>query len=162
MGYNLGGLNSEEVEKLQKKYGMNELVIQEKPNMLKKFLGVFKEPMFLLLLLGAPKDGAIMLVFVGFVASITFIQEWKTEKTMNALKDLTSPKVNTLRNGKNILIKSTELVPGDVVFLSEGERIPADCIVLEPSNFSVDESILTGESEYYMQVLYVCLENAQQ
>lgn len=160
MGYNLGGLNSEEVEKLQKKYGMNELVIQEKPNMLKKFLGVFKEPMFLLLLiaatvyflLGAPKDGAIMLVFVGFVASITFIQEWKTEKTMNALKDLTSPKVNTLRDGKNILIKSTELVPGDVVFLSEGERIPADCIVLEPSNFSVDESILTGESEYVMKV----------
>ncbi|MDB2156676.1 cation-translocating P-type ATPase [Clostridium butyricum] len=160
MVYNLGGLNSEEVEKLQKKYGMNELVIQEKPNMLKKFLGVFKEPMFLLLLiaatvyflLGAPKDGAIMLVFVGFVASITFIQEWKTEKTMNALKDLTSPKVNTLRNGKNILIKSTELVPGDVVFLSEGERIPADCIVLEPSNFSVDEFILTGESEYVMKV----------
>lgn len=160
MVYNLGGLNSEEVEKLQKKYGMNELVIQEKPNMLKKFLGVFKEPMFLLLLiaatvyflLGAPKDGAIMLVFVGFVASITFIQEWKTEKTMNALKDLTSPKVNTLRNGKNILIKSTELVPGDIVFLSEGERIPADCIVLEPSNFSVDESILTGESEYVMKV----------
>ncbi|MGY5216799.1 cation-translocating P-type ATPase [Clostridium butyricum] len=160
MGYNLGGLNSEEVEKLQRKYGMNELIIQEKPNMLKKFLGVFKEPMFLLLLiaatvyflLGAPKDGAIMLVFVGFVASITFIQEWKTEKTMNALKDLTSPKVNTLRNGKNILIKSTELVPGDVVFLSEGERIPADCIVLEPSNFSVDESILTGESEYVMKV----------
>lgn len=160
MGYNLGGLNSEEVEKLQKKYGMNELVSQEKPNMLKKFLGVFKEPMFLLLLiaatvyflLGAPKDGAIMLVFVGFVASITFIQEWKTEKTMNALKDLTSPKVNTLRNGKNILIKSTELVPGDVVFLSEGERIPADCIVLELSNFSVDESILTGESEYVMKV----------
>ncbi|APF24162.1 cation-translocating P-type ATPase [Clostridium butyricum] len=160
MGHDLGGLNSEEVEKLQKKYGMNELVSQEKPNMLKKFLGVFKEPMFLLLLiaatvyflLGAPKDGAIMLVFVGFVASITFIQEWKTEKTMNALKDLTSPKVNTLRNGKNILIKSTELVPGDVVFLSEGERIPADCIVLEPSNFSVDESILTGESEYVMKV----------
>ena len=160
MVYNLGGLNSEEVEKLQKKYGMNELVIQEKPNMLKKFLGVFKEPMFLLLLiaatvyflLGSPKDGAIMLVFVGFVASITFIQEWKTEKTMNALKDLTSPKVNTLRNGKNILIKSTELVPGDIVFLSEGERIPADCIVLEPSNFSVDESILTGESEYVMKV----------
>ncbi|WP_456010561.1 cation-translocating P-type ATPase [Clostridium butyricum] len=160
MGYNLGGLNSEEVEKLQRKYGMNELIIQEKPNMLKKFLGVFKEPMFLLLLiaatvyflLGAPKDGAIMLVFVGFVASITFIQEWKTEKTMNALKDLTSPTVNTLRDGKNILIKSTELVPGDVVFLSEGERIPADCIVLEPSNFSVDESILTGESEYVMKV----------
>lgn len=160
MGNNFNGLSSKEIERLQKKYGINELVKQDKPNPLKKFLGVFKEPMFLLLLvaatvyfiLGEPRDGVIMLVFVGFVASITFMQEWKTEKTMNALKDLTSPQVNTLRDGKNVFIKSTELVPGDVIFLSEGERIPADCIVLEASNFSVDESILTGESEYVIKV----------
>ena len=160
MGNNFNGLSSKEIERLQKKYGINELVKQDKPNPLKKFLGVFKEPMFLLLLvaatvyfiLGEPRDGVIMLVFVGFVASITFMQEWKTEKTMNPLKDLTSPQVNTLRDGKNVFIKSTELVPGDVIFLSEGERIPADCIVLEASNFSVDESILTGESEYVIKV----------
>lgn len=160
MGNNFNGLSSKEIERLQKKYGINELVKQDKPNPLKKFLGVFKEPMFLLLLvaatvyfiLGEPRDGVIMLVFVGFVASITFMQEWKTEKTMNALKDLTSPQVNTLRDGKNVFIKSTELVPGDVIFLSEGERLPADCIVLEASNFSVDESILTGESEYVIKV----------
>ena len=160
MENNFSGLSSEEIGKLQEKYGINELVKQDKPNPLKKFLGVFKEPMFLLLLvaatvyfiLGEPRDGVIMLVFVGFVAAITFMQEWKTEKTMNALKDLTSPQVNTLRDGKNVFIKSTELVPGDVIFLSEGERIPADCIVLEASNFSVDESILTGESEYVIKV----------
>lgn len=160
MGNNFNGLSSKEIERLQEKYGINELVKQDKPNPLKKFLGVFKEPMFLLLLvaatvyfiLGEPREGVIMLVFVGFVASITFMQEWKTEKTMNALKDLTSPQVNTLRDGKNVFIKSTELVPGDVIFLSEGERIPADCIVLEASNFSVDESILTGESEYVIKV----------
>lgn len=153
---NLKGLNSEEVQVLQKKYGLNEFIKNEKPNPIKKFLGVFKEPMFLLLvgaallyfILGEPREAGILLIFVVFVATITFVQEWKTEKTMNALKELTSPHVTVLRNGKKEVIKSFELVPGDIVFISEGERIPADCIVVETSNFSVDESVLTGESEH--------------
>ncbi|MGL5378327.1 cation-translocating P-type ATPase [Clostridium sp.] len=148
------GLTSSEIIKLRDKYGVNELVKEEKPNPFKKFIGVFKEPMFLLLIvaatvyfiLGEPKEGAMMLVFVCFVAFITFIQEWKTEKTMHALKDLTSPQVNVLRDGEIKIIKSWELVPGDIIKLEEGERIPADCEVLDSSNFSVDESILTGES----------------
>ena len=154
------GLNSEEVEELRKKHGYNELVKTEKPSAIKKFLEVFKEPMFLLLLgtaalyfiLGEPKEAAIMLVFVAFVASITFIQEWKTERTVNSLRDLTSPHVNVKRDGEKKLIKSNELVPGDIIFISEGERIPADCEVLEASNFSVDESILTGEPEAVFKV----------
>lgn len=154
------GLTSEQVKELQKTYGLNELVKHEKPNPFKKFLGVFKEPMFLLLagtallylLLGEIKEAFIMFFFVGFVASITFIQEWKTEKTMNALKDLTSPKVTVIRNSKKQTIKSQELVRGDIIFITEGERIPADCIVLEASNFSVDESILTGETEPVFKV----------
>ena len=88
-----------------------------------------------------------MLVFVIFVASITFIQEWKTERTVNALKNLTSPQVKVLRNGEKVVIKSFELVPEDIIFLLEGERIPADCEVLECAGFCVDESTLTGESE---------------
>lgn len=154
------GLTTAEVEELQIKYGYNELIKTKRTNPLRKFLGIFKEPMFLLLvgaaalyfILGEPREALIMLVFVVFVASITFIQEWKTEQTMNALKDLTAPKVNVLRDGRTITIKSTELVPGDIVFLSEGERIPADCEVLEVSNFSVDESVLTGESEHVFKV----------
>lgn len=152
----LKGLSEKEVLKLREKYGYNEIVKNEKPNALKKFIGVFKEPMFLLLLgtallyflLKEPKEAAIMMVFVIFVAAITFIQEWKTEKTMAALKDLTSPEVHVLRDGKVRLIKSTELVPGDIVYIAEGERIPADCRVIEASNFSVDESVLTGEAEH--------------
>lgn len=154
------GLTNDEVKKLQSKYGFNEFVKNEKPNPIKKFLGVFKEPMFLLLvgtailylILKDVRDAAIMLVFVGFVASITFIQEWKTEKTLSALKELTSPQVMVLREGQRKKIKSAELVPGDIVFLSEGERMPADCLVLEASNFSVDESVLTGESEHVFKV----------
>lgn len=153
---NLKGLTTDEVKELQKRYGLNEFVKNEKPNPIKKFLGVFKEPMFLLLvgaallyfILGEPREAGILLIFVVFVATITFVQEWKTEKTMNALKELTSPHVTVLRNGKKEVIKSFELVPGDIVFISEGERIPADCIVIETSNFSVDESVLTGESEH--------------
>lgn len=151
----LHGLTGREVESLQKKYGPNELVSKKTTNPFEKFLSVFKEPMFLLLIgagalyfiLGQHRDALIMMVFVAFVAFITFIQEWKTEKTMDALKNLTSPRTNVLRDGKKIWIKSSELVPGDIIFISEGERIPADCIVLETSNFCVDESILTGESE---------------
>lgn len=155
------GLSSSEVKSIQQRYGLNELVKEKKSNAIKKFLGVFKEPMFLLLvgtailylLLGDAQEACIMLVFVVFVASITFIQEWKTEKTLNALKELTTPEVIVLRDGKKKTIKSFELVPGDIVYLKEGERIPADCDVLEVSNFSVDESILTGEAEPVFKVV---------
>ena len=151
----LKGLNNEEVKTLREKYGFNELIKIKKSNPIIKFLSVFKEPMFLLLagaatlyfILGEPREGSIMLIFVIFVATITFVQEWKTEKTMDALKDLTSPHVTAMRNGKKQVIKSSELVPSDIIFLSEGNRIPADCEVMEESNFSVDESSLTGESE---------------
>ena len=151
----LKGLSSQEVKTLREKYGFNELVKIKKSNPIIKFLSVFKEPMFLLLagaatlyfILGEPREASIMLIFVIFVATITFVQEWKTEKTMNALKDLTSPHVTALRDGKKEVIKSSELVPSDIIFLSEGDRIPADCEVIEESNFSVDESSLTGESE---------------
>lgn len=156
----LTGLTSKEVETLRKKFGFNELVKTKKPNLFKKFLSVFKEPMFLLLIiaatlyfiLGEPKEAIIMLVFVAFVASITFIQEFKTEQTLNALKNLTSPKVTVMRNGEKTVINSVELVPGDIILLSEGNKIPADCEILECAEFKVDESTLTGESEPVFKV----------
>lgn len=162
------GLSTKEALELQGKYGLNELSKAKKSNPFIKFLGVFKEPMFLLLvgaaalyfILGEPREGLVMLVFVMFVATITFLQEWKTERTMNALKDLTSPQVYVLRDNEKKLIKSSELVPGDIIYLTEGERIPADCEVLEVSNFSVDESILTGESEpVFKNDIYFSEEN---
>lgn len=158
--YSPKGLKAQDVEKQRKIYGTNEIIKKRKSNPIKKFLSVFKEPMFLLLIgaaaiyviLGEPKEACIMLVFVIFVATITFVQEWKTERTVEALKDLTSPKVKALRDGIVKTINSIELVPGDVIFLSEGERIPADAEVLDASNFSVDESALTGEAEPVFKV----------
>ncbi|MBZ9633981.1 cation-translocating P-type ATPase [Clostridium sp. FP1] len=165
----LNGLNNEQVEALRAKYGFNELIKTKKSNPILKFLSVFKEPMFLLLagaatlyfVLGEPGEGSIMLIFVIFVATITFLQEWKTEKTIDALKDLTAPHVTAMRNGKKQVIKSSELVPSDIIFLSEGNRIPADCEVIEESNFSVDESSLTGESEPVYKVVVGTIDSSK-
>ena len=153
--YNIEGLSSSQVIKLKEIYGPNEIVKAKKSNPLMKFFDVFKEPMFLLLIgasilymiLGEPKEAMIMMIFVIFVAGIAFIQEWRTEKTLNALKDLSNPKITVIRDGVKSIILSKDLVPGDIIQLSEGERIPADCEILSLSGFSVDESILTGESE---------------
>ena len=149
------GLSHKEAKERLEKFGLNELVKYQKPNPFKKLLSIFSEPMFLLLLgaaflyilLKEPREAIIMMVFVGFVASITFIQEWRTEKMLHALKELTSPQVTVIRESNKMVIPSIDLVPGDIVIIEEGQRIPADIEVLEYSGFSVDESSLTGESE---------------
>lgn len=148
-------LTSEQAKKLQEKYGKNELTQEKKQSFFKKALHVICEPMFLLLIfaaliyfiLGEPRDGAIMLVFVFGVISIDVIQEWKTDKTLNALKDLSAPHVKVLRDGKETVIPSKDLVPGDLMLIAEGVKIPADGTVLKANDLCVDESSLTGEPE---------------
>jgi Ca2+-transporting ATPase len=111
--------------------------------------------MFLLLIvaaviyfiLGEPRDGAIMLMFVIGIISIDVIQEWKTDKTLNALKDLSAPHVKVIRDDKEIVIASANLVPGDLMMIYEGVKIPADGIVIKCNDLCVDESSLTGEAE---------------
>lgn len=148
------GLTSEDVIVLQEKYGKNELVPEKKDNIFRKILNVITEPMFLLLIfaatvyfmLGEPRDGAIMLVFVIGIISIEALQEWRTDKTLKALRDMSSPKIRVLRDGEEKTINSVELVPGDIMFVSEGIKIPADGEVIRASTLCVDESTLTGES----------------
>ena len=151
----LQGLTTSQAIELQEKYGKNELVPEKKENIFHKILHVISEPMFLLLIvaamiyfiLGEPRDGAIMLVFVVGIISIEVIQEWKTDKTLKALKDLSAPHIKVLRDGEEKVINSTDLVPGDMMYIAEGVKIPADGIVLRASTLCVDESSLTGESE---------------
>ena len=149
------GLTSSQAKQLQDKYGKNELVSGKKESFFHKVLHIISEPMFLLLIvaaiiyfiLGEPRDGSIMLVFVIGIIGIQVIQEWKTDKTLNALKDLSAPHITVLRDGEKRVINSSELVPGDIMYVSEGIKIPADGIVLRASTLRVDESSLTGESE---------------
>ena len=149
------GLTSEQAQKLQEQYGKNQIVPEKKENFFVKVFHIISEPMFLLLLiaaviyfiLGEPRDGAIMLIFVIGVISIDVIQEWKTDKTLNALRDLSAPHVKVIRDGKEKVIASEDLVPGDIMIIAEGVKIPADGQVIRSSDLCVDESSLTGEAE---------------
>lgn len=149
------GLTSTEARNLQAQYGRNELTPAKKESFLHKIVEVLSEPMFLLLIiaaiiyfvLGEPRDGAIMLVFVLGIISIDVIQEWKTDKTLKALKDLSAPQIKVIRDGQEKIINSADLVPGDLMLITEGVKIPADGTVLRASDLKVDESSLTGEAE---------------
>lgn len=149
------GLTTPEALQRLEQFGKNELTPQKKESFFHKVLHIICEPMFLLLLvaagiyfiLGEPRDGAIMLVFVIGIISIDVIQEWKTDKTLNALKDLSAPHVKVIRDGQELTIASVDLVPGDLMMVYEGVKIPADGIVIKCSDLCVDESSLTGEAE---------------
>ena len=149
------GLTAKEVEIRQEQYGRNELIPQTKQGFFHKAIHIVCEPMFLLLLLaaviyfvlGEPRDGAIMLIFVVSIISIDIIQEWKTDKTLSALKDLSAPHITVIRDGIETAVASAELVPGDLMLLQEGIKVPADGIILKCNDLCVDESSLTGEAE---------------
>lgn len=149
------GLTTTEAILRQQQFGRNELAPQKKESFFHKLLHIIAEPMFLLLLvaaaiyfiLGEPRDGAIMLIFVIGIISIDVIQEWKTDQTLNALKDLSAPHVKVIRDGQEVTIASVDLVPGDVMMIYEGVKIPADGIVIRCNDCCVDESSLTGEAE---------------
>ncbi len=151
---NYNGLTSEEARLRQHQYGKNELIAQKKESFFKKVFHIICEPMFLLLIiaaviyfiLGEPRDGAIMLIFVIGIISIDVIQEWKTDKTLNALKDLSAPTIPVIRDGVEKLIASADLVPGDLMMIHEGVKIPADGEVIRCADLCIDESSLTGES----------------
>ena len=160
------GLTNEEVKLLQLQYGKNELVQEKKSTFLLKLLSIFKEPMFLLLfgtaflyfILGEPRDGIIMLCFVTFMSGINLFQEWRTDKTLQALKDLSAPIVRVIRNSSVESIDSKELTIGDLMIIEEGEKISADGQIVELFDLGVDESTLTGESEVVWKKLK--LENS--
>lgn len=149
------GITTAEARVLQDKYGKNELTPQKRESFIKKAFHVICEPMFLLLIvaaiiyfiLGEPRDGAIMLIFVLGIISIDIIQEWKTDKTLNALKDLSAPHIKVIRSGEEQIVASSDLVPGDLMLIYEGIKIPADGIIVKCNDLCVDESSLTGEAE---------------
>jgi Ca2+-transporting ATPase len=148
------GISQKEAsEKLQTE-GFNELPSSKPKSVFNIAIGVVKEPMFLLLvacgtlylILGDIQEGLMLLSFVFVVMGIEFYQEKKTEKALDALKDLASPRALVIRDGETIRIPGKEVVKGDIVVLQEGDRVPADAQVLKSNNLLADESLLTGES----------------
>ena len=149
----LKGLTQQEVNEKLASEGYNELPSSKPKSVFQIALGVVKEPMFLLLvacgtlylLLGDVQEGLMLLSFVFVVMGIEFFQEKKTEKALDALKDLASPRALVIRDGETIRIAGRDVVTDDIVVLQEGDRVPADAVVLSCINLSADESLLTGE-----------------
>lgn len=150
---NLLGLTQIEAEKILKTDGLNELPSQKKRNGFSILLKVLSEPMLLLLVgagilylfIGEIKDALLLVFSVFIIVGITFYQERKTERTLEALRDLSSPRALVIRDGEQKRIAGNEVVRGDIVIIREGDRIPADAVVLSCENLSIDESLLTGE-----------------
>ena len=148
------GLSEAEATKRLHEEGYNELPSQKKQNILIILLYVLLEPMLLLLLgagfiyflLGEKQDALMLLIFVFVVVGITFYQQRKTERALEALRNLSSPRALVIRDGQQKRIPGREVVRDDYIILHEGDRVPADGIVVFSSNLMVDESLLTGES----------------
>jgi Ca2+-transporting ATPase len=148
------GLTHDQVKEKQTLEGLNELPSSKPKNFLALAWGVVKEPMFLLLvacgtlylILGDIQEGIMLLGFVFVIMGIEFYQEKKTEKALDALKDLASPRALVIREGVEKRIAGRDVVTDDLIVLQEGDRVPADATVLFSVNLMADESMLTGES----------------
>lgn len=148
------GLSEAEATLRQQREGFNEMPQGAKRGVLAIAFEVMREPMFLLLvgcgslylLMGELSDALMLLAFVFVVISITIIQERRTERALDALRDLSSPRALVIRDGQQRRIAGREVVRGDQVLLSEGDRVPADAVLRYALNVTVDESLLTGES----------------
>ena len=150
----LKGLSTAEANAHLQRDGPNELTAQKRRGWLYIALGIVQEPMFLLLLacgliylmLGDLGEALLLLGFVVVIMAIAFVQEHKTERVLDALRDLSSPRALVIRDGQTRRIAGREVVRGDLIVLGEGDRVPADACLLWSSSLSADESLLTGES----------------
>ena len=153
------GLNQNQVEESAKKYGLNELQEKKKDSLLKKFIEQFKDFSIIVLIIAAIVSGIvgvvegegitdtiIILIVVFLNAIIGIIQESKAEKSLEALKKLSSHAAKVIRNGKEQVIPARELVPGDLVVIETGDYVAADLRIIEAINLKSQESSLTGES----------------
>ncbi len=150
----LKGLTDTQALSLLVAEGYNDLPSAKPRNVFAIAFSVAREPMFMLLaacgiiylLLGDKQDALMLLGFVFVVMGITFFQERKTERALDALRNLSSPRACVIRNGRQLRIPGREVVRGDIVQLVEGDRVPADAVLLQCSSMTVDEALLTGES----------------
>ncbi|WP_301331335.1 cation-translocating P-type ATPase [Stagnimonas aquatica] len=149
-----GGLSSGEAAERLARLGPNELA-RDRPRSLAWIVyEVLREPMFLLLaacgtvylLLGEPSEAALLLVALAFIVGITIVQKRRTQRALEALRELSSPRALVIRDGRRQRIPGREVVPGDLLVLAEGDRVAADGLLLDARNLRIDESLLTGEA----------------
>jgi len=148
------GLSATEAEALLKKYGFNKLENKKKISAPQIFFSQFNDFITWILiaatvlsgLMGEKADAITIFIIVIMNGVLGFIQEFRTEKSLEALSKLAAPTAKVLRDGGILVINAIYLVPGDLIILESGDRVPADCIITEGNNAMLDESLLTGES----------------
>jgi len=148
------GLTEGEVKSRLEKYGYNELKKEEKISPFTLFTNQFKNILIIILiiaiilsaLVGEVIDAVIIAIIVVFCAVLGFIQEYRAERALEALKKMLSPTITALRGGKEEEVLSKELVPGDILLLEAGDKMPADARLIENHSLRCDEAPLTGES----------------
>jgi Ca2+-transporting ATPase len=148
------GLSSKEFKNRLDTLGFNELVEKQKMSVWKMILEQFQDFMVLVLLgatlvsafLGEYSDAITIMAIVITNAVLGFVQEYRAEKSLAALKQLTAPTSRVIRNGIETRVPARELVPGDIVIIEAGDRLPADGRLVEAINLEIEEAALTGES----------------
>ncbi len=148
------GLSDREAQRKLIEYGPNLLAGKRKIPVLKILLSQFTDIMVIILIIstaisafmGEITEAATIIAIVILNAILGFVQEFRTEKTMEALKSLAAPGARVIRNSRQVSIPAEQIVPGDLIILETGDRVPADAVLLESTNTQVDESLLTGES----------------
>jgi len=153
------GLSSAEAARRLAQYGLNHLQTRKKKSILQRFLDQFKDFMIIILIIAAGISFAVafhegedfiepvlIVLIVAFNAIMGVMQESKAEQALEALRKLSSPHVRVMREGKDAIIPSSQLVPGDIIKVEAGDYIPADARLIEESNLTVEEASLTGES----------------
>ncbi|MEK7582099.1 MAG: HAD-IC family P-type ATPase [Patescibacteria group bacterium] len=149
------GLTKEEATKRLKEYGINKLPEGKVDSLLVIFLRQFQSPLIYILLaasmivfaMGETMDGSIILAVLLFNAIVGTIQEGKAQNTLLALKKFVETKATVFREGKELIVSDSEVMPGDIIILQEGEKVPADARIIATANLKIDEAALTGESE---------------
>ena len=156
----LAGLTTKEAQKRQQEYGKNQLEARKGKSILSRFLSQFKDFMIIVLIVAAVVsfvisllkghadyiDPIIIFAIIFLNATLGVIQEEKAEKSLEALKKMSAPSAEVLRDNKRTTLPSSELVPGDIIYLETGHYIPADARLITSINLRIDESSLTGES----------------
>ncbi len=163
------GLTPQEAQHRIEQYGLNELKKEKGKSPIKLFLGQFTDILMVILLIatglslvvGEMVDAVIILVIVFASAILGFTQEFRSEKAVEALKKMTAPNAIVIRDGKEIKISASQLVPGDIMLLYTGDKVPADARLLEAHNLKVEEAALTGESATVDKTTSPIAENAQ-
>ena len=147
------GLNSAEAKRRLVRFGPNELIQEKSISRLKIFLSQFRSFLVVILIaatifsaiIGEVIDSIAILIIIILNAIFGYVQEYKAERTIEALKRLTKPETSVIRDGREIVISSRKVVPGDIVVVGEGSRITADMRLLSISELKIDESSMTGE-----------------